>query len=84
MAILGPLIMLMIKSYKCASPHEQVAFIRLKQAISIKFVQLENFGESGLEHSYNAAMQCHSARRCVGHSNPCKHTFLIKSCYTVL
>lgn len=31
-------------------PHVQVAFIRLKQEIYAKFVQLREFGESILEH----------------------------------
>lgn len=35
------------------TPHEQVVFIRLKQAISNKFVQLTEFGDSNLEEHEN-------------------------------
>lgn len=34
-----------------------VTFIRLKRAISIKFVQLIEFGDSDLEHSYRQTSQ---------------------------
>ncbi len=37
------------KSHKGAPPHEQVAFIKLKQVIYDKFVQLREFAESDLE-----------------------------------
>lgn len=40
MAISGSLIMLTIKSQECAPPREQLAFIRLKQVIYNKVVQL--------------------------------------------
>lgn len=36
----------MIKSHKHAPIHVQVAFIKLKQAIDNKFVQLREFGAS--------------------------------------
>lgn len=41
----------LMESPKHAPPHEQV-FIMLKWAINNKFVQLREFGESDLEHSY--------------------------------
>lgn len=48
----GVLIALMIKSHNHAPPHEQMTIIRLKQAIYDKFVELREFVESDLEHSY--------------------------------
>ncbi len=35
-----------------SSVTEQVVFIKLKQAIYVKIVQLREFGESDVEHSY--------------------------------
>lgn len=55
MAILGALIMPMIKSHKCATPHEQVVFIGLKGAIYYKYVQLGESSESDLEPCYEQA-----------------------------
>ncbi len=45
MAFLGVSIVLMINSHKHAPPHEQVIFIRLKQANLWQFVQLTEVGE---------------------------------------
>lgn len=50
MVIFGMLIMQKIKSHKRAPPYEQVTFIRLKQTINNKFLQLREFGEANLQH----------------------------------
>lgn len=39
-AVLGVLIVLMIRTHGCAAPHEQVALISLKSTIYNKFMQL--------------------------------------------
>lgn len=49
MTIVAVLIMLMMKSQECTSPHKQVEFFRLKQVIYNRFVQLRKFDESDLE-----------------------------------
>lgn len=48
------LIMLMIKSRKRITNHEQVAFIMLKQAIYSKLVELIKFSESNLKYLFQA------------------------------
>lgn len=51
MAILGELIMLMIKSVESSPPHEQVMFIRLKK----QFMRSSSY--SDLKHSYEQTDQ---------------------------
>lgn len=50
-AILGMLIMLIIKSHGCATPHKHVMQISLERfVIYNKMVKIREFGESDMEH----------------------------------
>lgn len=51
-------IMQTVKSYSCAPLNEQVTFIKLKQAVHNKFVQLKQF-EEPLKHYIRKPIETH-------------------------